>query len=113
MDGYSTQWFEGNVHEYPDDYEWDKQERLKKNFGTTRSITLARTLDTRDNIYDPREGKRTQYSVEVANFGGDFNFEKYQADYRYYYRMGKDNVGPWTWGPVMPTGICPCPSASA
>lgn len=113
VDGYSTQWFEAgqdgydNVHEYPDDYNWDRNERLKKNFGTTRSITLARTLDTRDNIYDPREGKRTQYSVEVANFGGDFNFEKYQADYRYYYRMGKDNVWALNLGAGYANGDMP------
>ena len=113
VDGYSTQWFEAgqdgydNVHEYPDDSNWDRNERLKKNFGTTRSITLARTLDTRDNIYDPREGKRTQYSVEVANFGGDFNFEKYQADYRYYYRMGKDNVWALNLGAGYANGDMP------
>src|SRR5574344_289396 len=67
-------------------------ERQKKNFGTTRSITFGRVLDTRDNVYEPRGGKRNAYSVEIANFGGDFHFQKYQADYRYYYRSGKNNV---------------------
>jgi outer membrane protein insertion porin family len=92
VDGYNyNQYFEG-----VDDgvFKGDDvaHKRREKNFGTTRSITFARILDTRDNIFDPREGKRTAYSVEWASFGGDFTFEKYQADYRYYYRMGKDNV---------------------
>lgn len=113
VSGYGTQWFEAGqngydyIHEYPDDYDWDKHERMKKNFGITRSITFARTLDTRDNIYDPREGKRTAYSVEVANFGGDFDFQKYQADYRYYYRMGKDNVWALNLGAGYANGDMP------
>lgn len=113
VSGYSTQWFEAgergyrNIHEFPDDYNWDRHERLEKNFGNTRSITFTRTLDTRDNIYDPREGKRTAYSVEVANFGGDFNFEKYQADYRYYYRVGKDYVWALNLGAGYANGDLP------
>lgn len=113
VSGYGTQWFEAGengydyIHEYPDDYNWDKHERMKQNFGITRSITFARTLDTRDNIYDPREGKRTAYSVEVANFGGDFDFQKYQADYRYYYRMGKDNVWALNLGAGYANGDMP------
>lgn len=92
VDGYdSNQYFDG-VDDGVDLGEEVAHERRKKNFGTTRSITFARILDTRDNIYDPREGKRTTYSVEWASFGGDFTFEKYQADYRYYYRVGKNNV---------------------
>ncbi len=97
VDGYSTnQYFEG----------WDKGEykgaeeaarRQARNFGTTRSITLSRSLDTRDNVYDPRTGKRTSYSVEVASFGGDFSFQKYTADYRYYYKSGKENVWAFNW----------------
>lgn len=114
VSGYSKQWFEaGNpkyndeTGEYPDDYKWDRQDRMDKNFGNTRSITFTRTLDTRDNIYDPREGKRTAYSVEVANFGGDFDFEKYQADYRYYYRMGKDYVWALNLGAGYANGDMP------
>lgn len=69
------------------------EERRKENFGTTRSITLGRIYDSRDNIYDPHEGKRIGYSLEWAGgLGGDFDFTKFTADYRYYYRAGGENV---------------------
>lgn len=69
------------------------KERRKENFGLTRSITLGRVLDSRDNIYDPHEGKRISYSIEHAGFmGGDFDFTKFTADYRYYYRAGGESV---------------------
>ena len=69
------------------------EERRKENFGVTRSITLGRILDSRDNIYDPHEGKRISYSIEHAGFmGGDFDFTKFTADYRYYYRAGGEAV---------------------
>lgn len=68
-------------------------ERRKENFGTTRSITLGRVFDSRDNIYDPHEGKRIGYSLEWAGgLGGDFDFTKFTADYRYYYRAGGESV---------------------
>ncbi len=69
------------------------EERRKENFGTTRSITLGRVFDSRDNVYDPHEGKRIGYSVEWAGgLGGDFDFTKFTADWRYYYRAGGENV---------------------
>ena len=76
-------------YNYPVDY----KERRKENFGVTRSITVGRVLDSRDNIYDPHEGKRISYSIEYAGFmGGDFDFTKFTADYRYYYRAGGESV---------------------
>lgn len=76
-------------YNYPEDY----RERRKENFGVTRSITVGRVLDSRDNIYDPHEGKRISYSIEHAGFmGGDFDFTKFTADYRYYYRAGGESV---------------------
>ena len=79
-DGYenSEQYFEGT----------DSEARQKENFGTTRSIGFTRAFDSRDNVNDPHEGKRNSYSVEWAGLGGDFDFTKYSADLRYYYRMG-------------------------
>lgn len=67
-------------------------ERRKENFGITRSITVGRIFDSRDNIYDPHEGKRIAYSLEWAGLGGDFDFTKFTADYRYYYRAGGESV---------------------
>ncbi len=76
-----------------DYYPKTAEERRKENFGVTRSVTLGRVLDSRDNVYDPHEGKRISYSIEHAGFmGGDFDFTKFTADYRYYYRAGGEAV---------------------
>ncbi len=92
VSGYANQYFEGYDRDGTQQSADVIAARLKENFGLTRSVTFSRTLDSRDNIYDPREGKRNNYSVEVASFGGDFNFQKYSVDYRYYYRQGVNNV---------------------
>lgn len=95
--------YENDVDQYYEDvfngsgyYEnWmpsDYHERRKENFGNTRSITVGRIFDSRDNIYDPHEGKRIGYSLEYAGLGGDFDFTKFTADYRYYYRAGGESV---------------------
>jgi outer membrane protein insertion porin family len=92
VSGYTYQYFEGYDRDGTQQSAAVIAARQAENFGLTRSVTFARTLDSRDNIYDPHEGKRNNYSVEVASFGGDFSFQKYSADYRYYYRQGVDNV---------------------
>ncbi|MBQ3540133.1 MAG: BamA/TamA family outer membrane protein [Phascolarctobacterium sp.] len=95
---YEEQFYPGKDNRGPsryweDYYPKDYKERRKENFGVTRSITLGRVLDSRDNIYDPHEGKRISYSIEHAGFmGGDFDFTKFTADYRYYYRAGGESV---------------------
>ena len=82
-----------NPGHWRDYYPATAEERRKENFGVTRSITVGRVLDSRDNIYDPHEGKRISYSIEHAGFmGGDFDFTKFTADYRYYYRAGGESV---------------------
>lgn len=102
-DGYegsgTRQYYEDNPHldAWPDHRlpSWAPKtgaERRKENFGVTRSITFGRVYDSRDNIYDPHEGKRIGYSIEWAGLGGDFDFTKFTADYRYYYRGGGDSV---------------------
>lgn len=92
-DGYenSNQYYEDGYTNKP--WEPDSPEaRRAENFGVTRSITFGRVFDSRDNIYDPHEGKRIGYSIEQAGFGGDFDFTKFTADYRYYYRGGGESV---------------------
>lgn len=77
------------------------KERRKENFGSTRSLTFGRVYDSRDNVYDPHEGKRIAYSFEWAAFGGDFDFRKFTADWRYYVRAGKHNpTNTWAWNLV-------------
>ena len=72
VDGYdSNQYFEG-VDEGRYLGEDVAAERRKKNFGTTRSITFARILDTRDNIMIPAKASVPCILFEWANFGGDF-----------------------------------------
>ena len=92
-DQYYEPQFNDNKRYWEDYYPTDYKERRKENFGVTRSITLGRVLDSRDNVYDPHEGKRISYSIEHAGFmGGDFDFTKLTADYRYYYRAGGEAV---------------------
>ncbi len=76
-------------------------QRRAENFGTTRSLTFGRVYDSRDNVYNAHEGKRMAYSFEWAAFGGDFDFRKLTADWRYYCRAGKHNpVNTWAWNLV-------------
>ena len=88
----------------PEDY----RDRRKENFGVTRSITLGRVYDSRDNIYDPHEGKRIGYSVEWAGgMGGDFDFTKWTADWRYYFRAGGESVWALNLGAGYASGDMP------
>lgn len=91
-DQYYEPWFEDRTHHWKDYYPEDYKKRREENFGLTRSITVGRVFDSRDNIYDPHEGKRIGYSVEWAGLGGDFDFTKFTGDWRYYYRAGGENV---------------------
>jgi outer membrane protein insertion porin family len=84
-DDYDTQYYESSSD---DTYGNTAAERIAQNFGVTRSITFKRILDSRNNYASPSEGKRITYSVEGAGFGGDFEFMKYSAEYRYYYTFG-------------------------
>ena len=85
--------FTGSSSKYKDWMPKTAEERRKENFGVTRSITLGRIFDSRDNVYDPHEGKRMAYSLEWAGgLGGDFDFTKITADWRYYYRAGGESV---------------------
>lgn len=67
---------------------------LKDNFGLTRSVTLMRVFDSRDNVFSPTEGARFSLSAEFAGkaLGGDFDFNKYTAEGRKYYKVGRDHV---------------------
>ncbi len=61
----------------------------KKNFGTTRSITLEHVTDTRDNIYNPTTGGRVSLTGEFGGvLGGDFDFQKYSIEHQFYRLAG-------------------------
>ena len=75
------------------DYSQDP-EYLKDNFGLTSSVTLMRVVDSRANVFSPTEGKRYSLSAEFAGrmFGGDFDYNKYTAESRFYKKAGEDHV---------------------
>lgn len=70
------------------------EEYKTANFGTTRSVTLMRVFDSRDNIFNPTEGKRYSLSAEFAGkaFGGDFGFNKYTLEGRQYFKVGEEKI---------------------
>ena len=70
----------------------EHNEYLKDNYGLTRSITLMRVFDSRDNVFAPSEGARYSLSAEFAGLGGDFNFNKYTLEGRKYFKVGPDHV---------------------
>ncbi|WP_027338787.1 BamA/OMP85 family outer membrane protein [Halonatronum saccharophilum] len=63
---------------------YDKTSEDGEEAENTRSLSFTTIRDTRDNIFNPREGGRQQFSIEKAGFGGDTNFNKYYADFRHY-----------------------------
>ena len=65
---------------------------IPNNFGLTRSITLSRVFDSRDSNTNPSEGTRYALTAELAGLGGDFNFNKYTAEVRHYWKVGKSQV---------------------
>lgn len=112
-DGYEsdTQYYEDSFNsdsKYKDWMPSTAAQRRAENFGKTRSLTFGRVYDSRDNVYDPHEGKRIGYSVEWAGgLGGDFDFTKWTADWRYYYRAGGENVWALNLGAGYASGSMP------
>jgi len=77
------------------DDRWDSAHGwLKDNFGVTRSATLTRVFDSRDNVFNPTEGTRFLLSAEFAGkgLGGDFSFNKYTLEDRQYFKVGREHV---------------------
>ncbi|CUH94546.1 putative secreted protein [Propionispora sp. 2/2-37] len=70
------------------------EEYLYDNFGLTRSVTLSRVFDNRDNVFNPTTGSYYSLSAEFAGraLGGDFNFNKYTAETRRYFDVGSDHT---------------------
>ncbi|MEG6585088.1 BamA/OMP85 family outer membrane protein [Dendrosporobacter sp. 1207_IL3150] len=88
-------WVEGEGIDYESNTDpVYNQQYLEDNFGTTRSISLARILDSRDNVFNPTEGQRLSLTAEFAgrSFGGDFDFNKYTVENRQYLKVGRDHV---------------------
>lgn len=82
-------------------YSWDNgkydfagDNYIDNNFGRTNSITWQKVYDSRDNIYDPKRGKRISATVQWAGhgLGGDFDFYKFTGEYRNYKQIGNNQV---------------------
>lgn len=78
---------EEGSYDRSEEHEWQDD-----NFGTTRSITLMHTVDTRDNVYNPTEGTNYSLAVEAAGLGGDFNYNKYMFNSQKYIPLGKEHT---------------------
>jgi outer membrane protein insertion porin family len=77
--------------DYSDTSIASNREYLKDNFGVTRSVILSRVFDSRDNVFNATEGSRSSLSAEFAGkgLGGDFNFNKFNAENRKYFKVGR------------------------
>ncbi|MBM7622915.1 BamA/OMP85 family outer membrane protein [Sporohalobacter salinus] len=73
--------------------------------GTTSSLTTSFVRDTRNDIFNPTDGRKDKLSVEYAGhaLGGDNDFIKYQLDLRDYTPdfMFEDN----SWAFRLKTGL--------
>ena len=78
----------------PGDFMGTHPDYLADNFGLTRSVSLMRVYDSRDNVFSPTEGNRIALTAEFAGkgLGGDFDYNKYSAETRNYLKVGHAQV---------------------
>ena len=83
-----TGW-EGSGYDYK-----DYPTYLANNFGRTNSLSWSHVYDNRDNVYDPTSGKRLSFTTTWAGhgLGGDFDYYKFLAEERLYYKVGSSQV---------------------
>ncbi|WP_127058447.1 BamA/OMP85 family outer membrane protein [Veillonella ratti] len=92
----SYRWNNGKVN---DDgtytaYNFKDDNYIENNFGRTNSVSWQKVYDSRDNIYDPKRGKRVSATVQWAGhgLGGDFDYYKFTGEYRNYKAIGNNQV---------------------
>lgn len=75
-------------------FDFTGMDYLGKNFGRTNSMTWSHVFDNRDNVYDPTKGKRLSFTGTWAGhgMGGDFDYFKFIAENRLYYKVGRAHV---------------------
>jgi outer membrane protein insertion porin family len=75
--------------------------------GSLNSVGFSALYDTRDDIFNPHVGTFANGSINKAGFGGDFNFEKYTLEGRYYLPLGENHtIAMRAWGGMV-TGDAP------
>jgi outer membrane protein insertion porin family len=90
-----VEWVSGADYGNPNDtFMKEHPTYLQDNFGKTRSVSLMRVYDSRDNVFSPTEGNRVALTAEFAgkSLGGDFNYNKYTAETRNYLKVGHAQV---------------------
>jgi outer membrane protein insertion porin family len=75
--------------------------------GSLNSVGFSALYDTRDDIFNPHVGTFANGSINVAGFGGDFNFEKYTLEGRYYLPLGENHTLAMRAWAGMVTGDAP------
>lgn len=75
-------------------YDFKGDNYIENNFGRTNSVSWQKVYDSRDNIYDPKSGKRVSATVQWAGhgLGGDFDYYKFTGEYRNYKAIGNNQV---------------------
>lgn len=75
-------------------YDFKGDSYIENNFGRTNSVSWQKVYDSRDNIYDPKRGKRVSATVQWAGhgLGGDFDYYKFTGEYRNYKAIGNNQV---------------------
>lgn len=75
-------------------YDFKGDNYIENNFGRTNSVSWQKVYDSRDNIYDPKRGKRVSATVQCAGhgLGGDFDYYKFTGEYRNYKAIGNNQV---------------------
>lgn len=75
-------------------YDFKGDNYIENNFGRTNSVSWQKVYDSRDNIYDPKRGKRVSATVQWAGYGlgGDFDYYKFTGEYRNYKAIGNNQV---------------------
>lgn len=75
-------------------YDFKGDNYIENNFGRTNSVSWQKVYDSRDNIYDPKRGKRVSATVQWAGhgLGGDFDYYKFTGEYRNYKAIGNNQV---------------------
>lgn len=101
--------YKGKIEGYVPQYYEQHPDRKVEDFGITRSVTLGRSLDTRNNIYDANKGRKIEFSTEIAGFGGNFSFKKYNLSSNWYYSTKKapNNVLALRFALGYATGVMP------
>lgn len=76
------------------DYDFAGKNYIENNFGRTNSVSWQKVYDSRDNIYEPKRGKRVSATVQWAGhgLGGDFDYYKFTGEYRNYKAIGNNQV---------------------